>query len=216
MKKNVIIGVIIAVAVIIAAIAGFKAYQANLAKNGTQRACTMEAKVCPDGSAVGRTGPNCEFAACPAGGASGETKAKLSETEARVIAEKTCIKGGEALAAGTYNENSQTWWFDANLNATRPGCSPACVVSEETNSAEINWRCTGAIPPPKGSTGETLCPAKNKDAQFCAQIYDPVCATVEIQCIKAPCYPIQQTFGNACEACLNSLVKKYILGECKK
>lgn len=28
-------------------------------------ACTDEAKVCPDGSAVGRTGPNCEFAACP-------------------------------------------------------------------------------------------------------------------------------------------------------
>ena len=28
-------------------------------------ACTLEAKICPDGSAVGRTGPNCEFAACP-------------------------------------------------------------------------------------------------------------------------------------------------------
>ena len=28
-------------------------------------ACTMEAKVCPDGSAVGRSGPNCEFADCP-------------------------------------------------------------------------------------------------------------------------------------------------------
>ena len=29
------------------------------------RACTMEAKICPDGSAVGRQGPNCEFAPCP-------------------------------------------------------------------------------------------------------------------------------------------------------
>ncbi|MDR3548532.1 MAG: hypothetical protein P4M11_09760 [Candidatus Pacebacteria bacterium] len=28
-------------------------------------ACTQEAKICPDGSAVGRTGPNCSFAACP-------------------------------------------------------------------------------------------------------------------------------------------------------
>ena len=27
--------------------------------------CTMEAKLCPDGSYVGRTGPKCEFAACP-------------------------------------------------------------------------------------------------------------------------------------------------------
>ena len=28
-------------------------------------ACTMEAKLCPDGTAVGRVGPNCEFAPCP-------------------------------------------------------------------------------------------------------------------------------------------------------
>tara|TARA_B100000508_G_scaffold31981_1_gene24596 strand:- start:34622 stop:35248 length:627 start_codon:yes stop_codon:yes gene_type:complete len=28
-------------------------------------ACTQEAKMCPDGSFVGRTGPNCEFEACP-------------------------------------------------------------------------------------------------------------------------------------------------------
>lgn len=28
-------------------------------------ACTMDAKMCPDGSYVGRTGPKCEFAACP-------------------------------------------------------------------------------------------------------------------------------------------------------
>lgn len=31
-----------------------------------QKACTQEAKICPDGSAVGRTGSNCEFATCPA------------------------------------------------------------------------------------------------------------------------------------------------------
>jgi hypothetical protein len=29
------------------------------------KACTQEAKLCPDGSYVGRTGPNCEFAPCP-------------------------------------------------------------------------------------------------------------------------------------------------------
>lgn len=28
-------------------------------------ACTEEAKLCPDGSSVGREGPDCEFAACP-------------------------------------------------------------------------------------------------------------------------------------------------------
>jgi hypothetical protein len=33
--------------------------------SGAIRACAMEAKICPDGSSVGRSGPNCEFAACP-------------------------------------------------------------------------------------------------------------------------------------------------------
>lgn len=30
-----------------------------------QLMCTMDAKICPDGTGVGRTGPNCEFAPCP-------------------------------------------------------------------------------------------------------------------------------------------------------
>lgn len=33
----------------------------------TRIACTQEAKLCSDGSAVGRTGPSCEFAPCPDG-----------------------------------------------------------------------------------------------------------------------------------------------------
>jgi hypothetical protein len=28
-------------------------------------ACSMEAKLCPDGSYVGRSGPKCEFSPCP-------------------------------------------------------------------------------------------------------------------------------------------------------
>ncbi len=34
-------------------------------QNPKQTACTLEAKICPDGSSVGRTGPNCSFAPCP-------------------------------------------------------------------------------------------------------------------------------------------------------
>jgi len=35
-------------------------------KNPDQVACSMIAKQCPDSSYVSQTGPNCEFAACPA------------------------------------------------------------------------------------------------------------------------------------------------------
>jgi benzodiazapine receptor len=39
--------------------------RAAIMDEGRYVACTMEARLCPDGSAVGRSGPNCEFGACP-------------------------------------------------------------------------------------------------------------------------------------------------------
>lgn len=55
-----------------------------------QKACTLEAKICPDGSGVGRTGPNCEFAECPqpktSPASAATTSAKLDE----------CIQGYKA------------------------------------------------------------------------------------------------------------------------
>jgi hypothetical protein len=46
------------------------------AQSETTIACTMEARMCPDGSYVGRTGPDCEFAPCL-----GEDEAKPPEEE---------------------------------------------------------------------------------------------------------------------------------------
>jgi len=148
--KNIIWIILI---VILLALVGIVAYRYGSSRNQNV-ACTEEAKVCPDGSTVGRGGPNCEFANCPSENGDSTAGAKMTEADARKIAERFCIKGGEALGAGMYNENSRTWWFDANLNSTQPGCNPACVVSEETGMAEINWRCTGLIAPE--ATAETI------------------------------------------------------------
>lgn len=43
----------------------FKFTESSGSASPEQRVCTMEAKLCPDGSSVGRTEPNCEFAPCP-------------------------------------------------------------------------------------------------------------------------------------------------------
>jgi hypothetical protein len=58
----------IAVALLMTAIVvvvGYVAYAKFMTPKAVQTACTQEAKLCPDGSSVGRVGPNCEFAACP-------------------------------------------------------------------------------------------------------------------------------------------------------
>ena len=58
MKKNLIILIIIAIsATAMYIVSGYPKKQTVV--------CTQEALICPDGSAVGRSGPNCTFAPCP-------------------------------------------------------------------------------------------------------------------------------------------------------
>lgn len=32
----------------------------------------------------------------------------------------------------------------------------------------------------------------------CTMEYNPVCGSKQVQCIQAPCDPVQQTYGNLC------------------
>jgi hypothetical protein len=96
--------------------------------------CTMDAKMCPDGSYVGRSGPACAFAACPS----------ISETPEKHV----------------------------------------CTIAE-------------------------------KQAQACTMEYAPVCGQVVVQCIKAPCPLVPQTFSNGCSACANGNVDSYTNGACE-
>ena len=50
---------------------------------------------------------------------------------------------------------------------------------------------------------------------ICTMEYMPVCASVQVQCIKAPCNPVQQTFGNACGMKANKNATFLYAGECK-
>lgn len=90
--------------------------------------CTMDAKQCPDGSYVGRSGPDCEFAACPD---------------------------------------------------------------------------TTPVPVESGT-------------KFCPEIYQPVCAQVQVECITTPCNPVSQTFSNGCFADIDSRVISYDTGACEE
>ncbi len=56
-----------------------------------------------------------------------------------------------------YNSSSQTWWFTLPRDPDHEGCSPACVVNDQTKEADINWRCTGGLP--TDVTGTTTQPS---------------------------------------------------------
>ena len=51
---------------------------------------------------------------------------------------------------------------------------------------------------------------------ICTLEYMPVCAEVQVQCIKAPCPSVQETFGNDCQMQANSHAKFLYKWECWK
>jgi len=102
---------------------------------GEETACTAEAKLCPDGSAVGRTGPNCEFSACPSETASSTTdgggsilpyNSGVSGTVLlgptcpveRIPPDPSCAPKAYATAIVVYRINSNTPFVLGNSDAT--------------------------------------------------------------------------------------------------
>ncbi len=57
---------------------------------------------------------------------------------------------------------------------------------------------------------------KNKDTTVCTTEYKPVCALIQVECIKAPCNPVEQTFSNRCFMDGNAQAKFLHDGGCIK
>lgn len=49
---------------------------------------------------------------------------------------------------------------------------------------------------------------------ICTMDYTPVCGAVQVQCIRAPCYPVYQTFGNSCTLSASANATFIKKGEC--
>lgn len=69
--------------------------------------------------------------------------------------------------------------------------------------------------PPNSGNDVVYCKPEQRRADACITLYKPVCGNVNVQCIKEPCPPLKQTYGNSCEACSNELVDFYTEGECR-
>ena len=70
---------------------------------------------------------------------------RLTLEQAIQIAKSSeCVEQGPLTENSMYNDVTGTWWIDLEID--KPGCNPACVVDESSQTAEINWRCTGLLP----------------------------------------------------------------------
>ncbi len=129
--------------------------------------CTMEAKICPDGSSVGRMPPSCEFTPCPGVG---------EETPIGIVppVDDDAIGGGIGACTMEARMCPDGVTF---VGRSGPDCEfEACPLENDIIDSDAG--------------GDVVC----------AEIYAPVCAAIDVQCIKAPCPAVEKTFSNECEA----------------
>ena len=149
-------------ALIAALVFGFLVLSANRVP-GEQVFCTMEAKLCPDGSYVGRIGPKCEFAECPTAGSSfieprsveagiNETVNALdvSITPLAVLEDSRCAVDVQCVWAGTVHVRAR---LESGLGTSEMVFSPDTPVTTEAESITL----TGVSPAPYSK--KTIAPA---------------------------------------------------------
>ncbi len=94
--------------------------------------CTQDAMQCPDGSYVGRTGPNCEFV-CPTISQSASVRVAAPKPNA-VVSSPLTITGE---AAG--------WYFEGSFPVTLVNWD-GLIIAEGVASAEGDWMTSDFVP----------------------------------------------------------------------
>lgn len=88
--------------------------------------CTQEAKLCPDGSYVGRTWPNCEFAPCP-GNIILPKGYSLDSYKVEKVLETACVSNDDCETPGEYQMLSRCPFISLCLENK---CTVVCPGTE--------------------------------------------------------------------------------------
>lgn len=142
--KNIIIGIlaVIGAVTVIVVLAGI--YRFNFTNGGDripgvnwpqEAGCTMEAKLCPDGSAVGRIGPQCKFAECPNIASANENIRVTSPLPQAVIENPVTIIG----------EARGTWFFEASFPVSIVGDN-GMILGSGVAEAKGDWMTDDFVP----------------------------------------------------------------------
>jgi hypothetical protein len=119
--------------------------QAELLPQEDTVLCTMDAMQCPDGSYVGRTGPECEFL-CPASAA---VPSDVAESIA-ALSDRIVVMSPEPMAEVTSplvitGEARGPWFFEASFPITLTNWD-GLIIAEGIATADGDWMTTEFVP----------------------------------------------------------------------
>jgi len=147
MKKAAILFGVFAMLGVFIAILSKNTNVSELPGQDNQVFCTMDAKICSDGTSLGRLPPNCEFAPCP-----GEDEGILiSSPKTNEIIESPLEIEGEAVGSWFFEAQFNVELFDSHGNKL----GDAILTSNDDWMTEDYVAFSGSIDftMPSGSTG---------------------------------------------------------------
>jgi hypothetical protein len=115
--------------------------------------CTMEAKICPDGTAVGRSGPDCSFTACPSA-PNGNGMIRITSPEADVVAGSPVTIRGEARGGWYFEGSFPVRVVDGNEKVL--GTATARALGEWMTTEFVPFEATISFAAPETATGTLI------------------------------------------------------------
>ncbi len=135
MKPYILIGAL----AIAGGVAGLVFFAARDQAEAPTIACTMDAKQCPDGSYVGRTGPSCQFAECP--------EFSPEETPADDMIVVNAPREGAAVTSpiSISGRARGNWFFEASAPVVVVNWD-GLIIGEGYITAQGDWMTTEFVP----------------------------------------------------------------------
>ncbi len=127
-------------------------------------ACTMEAKLCPDGSYVGRQGPKCEFAPCPV--------VKDFSFNDQIRVPGSAVSTTLASPFTLRGDARGSWYFEGSFPVELRDADGS-VIAMGVARAEGEWMTTNYVPfsttlifaPPSTATGTIVLKKDNPSGE---------------------------------------------------
>lgn len=126
------------------------------------------------------------------------------------------VLSGETL---TITTNNNTYSFTKNLVKLNNLVSQCIQAYDECGNMchraawTTGWSCTKMACAVQ-KDAQCIMSTNDEPLTVCTMDYNPVCGAKQVQCIKAPCDPVQQTYGNLCTLSADKATLLYT-GECK-
>jgi hypothetical protein len=107
--------------------------------------CTADAMMCPDGSSVGRTGPNCEFVCPPLPEVSADVQAMIDAKADLITLTAPVPNSVVASPLSITGQARGNWFFEASFPVYLTNWD-GLIIAEGYATAEGEWMTTEFVP----------------------------------------------------------------------